>query len=897
MSTPLVSVAYTHDAVGDITSRDDLLADAAVSAATPNAVGQDLTYSYDTMHRLTGYSLGTLNTTTHNLSSTTLTTGWYLDSNGNRYTASGIFATTYTPANQSTNSLYFAGGNQKQVTFDSSDSVTLSYDSWGRVASSTATTTTYSNDQSSTTTVTTRYSYDALGRMIATSTLPPGSGIPTGTQTYYDGANPIIVREFDNTTQLMRYVWSPADGRMILRDAVASQLSSDTGLTGITANSFAYQRLYPMTDALGNIVAVAAPTGVVLERYVYTADGTPTALNSNWSTVSAVGNYSIYTSQFAWNWFYRGEQWVQTSFGSAISGLFLTPSGRWYDSLHAVTLQPDPAANGSGNPYKMSALETFGATVAPLLVGVGAGLAVALTGGFALPLLGFAAAGELTLAGTLIVGVSSGLAGGAATAGVGSYTAGGSAGQVAQSTLIGGVAGALGGAAGAFSGIGARAALSAAGLTCEAGYGAAAAFAVGAAEGGAFGATQGFVQTGLMTGNLVDAVMAGWNGGLMGVAIGGPLGAIFHQVCFVAGTQVLARPGDETENRPDLLFGVRRAGGSGDPLQRPSVRGPSFSLPALPMKPNHPLYVVGKGWTPVCEIKPGNTLMAVDESVVTVAPAASHRYGLRYVDRNIEDILPGDYILSRNQNDPYGPLVYSRVDKVYRRLADHLRILSIRDFSAREQTLKTTDDHPYYVPGKGWVKAGNLEVGDVFFGLDGTCGVLLVTAREEHPESVWVYNLRVEGTHTYFVREQGVDAEPVWVHNANYPTAAGGTGAAYDELNGQGVYVLRNPTTGEIEYVGRGDAPDRLFDHAALGSGKDDLDGEILFNNNLSAPQAQSLEQELMHVLGGPKSINPATTLRNQIQGIAESNPNFLQREFAADDELFFEALRRVKLL
>ncbi len=186
------------------------------------------------------------------------------------------------------------------------------------------------------------------------------------------------------------------------------------------------------------------------------------------------------------------------------------------------------------------------------------------------------------------------------------------------------------------------------------------------------------------------------------------------------------------------------------------------------MKPDHPLYVVGKGWTPVCDIRPRDTLLTAEESIATIAPALSRRRRLPYVTRNIEDILPGDFILSRDQNNPDGPLVYSRVDKVYRRLADHLRILRIRDFARRGQTLKTTDDHPYCVPRKGWIKARDLEIGDVFFGLDGACGVLTGTVREEHPDGVWVYNLRVEGTHTYFVREKGVDADPVWVHNANY---------------------------------------------------------------------------------------------------------------------------------
>jgi hypothetical protein len=130
-----------------------------------------------------------------------------------------------------------------------------------------------------------------------------------------------------------------------------------------------------------------------------------------------------------------------------------------------------------------------------------------------------------------------------------------------------------------------------------------------------------------------------------------------------------------------------------------------------------------------------------------------------------------------------------------------------------------------------------------------------------------------------------------------FPTKAGGTGAAYSEMTGQGLYILRSRTTGQIEYIGRGDAPSRLLDHAMPGSDKQHLVGEILFNNNLTAAQAQSLENELMHILGGPKSINPGTPLLNKVQGIGERNPNFLNLEFAADDELVIEALKRAGLL
>jgi hypothetical protein len=132
---------------------------------------------------------------------------------------------------------------------------------------------------------------------------------------------------------------------------------------------------------------------------------------------------------------------------------------------------------------------------------------------------------------------------------------------------------------------------------------------------------------------------------------------------------------------------------------------------------------------------------------------------------------------------------------------------------------------------------------------------------------------------------------------SGFPTKPGGTGAAYNEATGQGVYVLRNRGIGQIEYVGRGDAPARLAEHAKPGSGNEDLVGEILFNNNLPANQARSLEQELMQMLGGPKSTNPSSPLRNKIQGIGEGNPQFLELEFAADDALVIETLRRAGLL
>jgi hypothetical protein len=45
---------------------------------------------------------------------------------------------------------------------------------------------------------------------------------------------------------------------------------------------------------------------------------------------------------------------------------------------------------------------------------------------------------------------------------------------------------------------------------------------------------------------------------------------------------------------------------------------------------------------------------------------------------------------------------------------------------------------------------------------------VVATHREEYPEGISVYNFRVKGTHTYFVRQQGSTGDAIWVHNANY---------------------------------------------------------------------------------------------------------------------------------
>ncbi|MEE5067585.1 RHS repeat-associated core domain-containing protein, partial [Pseudomonas alliivorans] len=124
------------------------------------------------------------------------------------------------------------------------------------------------------------------------------------------------------------------------------------------------------------------------------------------------------------------------------------------------------------------------------------------------------------------------------------------------------------------------------------------------------------------------------------------------------------------------------------------------------------------------------------------------------------------------------------------------------------------------------------------------------------------------------------------------PSGVGGTGAHYDKVNGQGLYVLKDEA-GNVKYVGRGDAPARVAKHADT-EGKDDLVSQILWDNNLSKAQAKGLEQLIIDLYGGAKSQNARTPLLNEIRSYRPENPNAPLYKAAGSDELFNETLRRL---
>jgi hypothetical protein len=139
---------------------------------------------------------------------------------------------------------------------------------------------------------------------------------------------------------------------------------------------------------------------------------------------------------------------------------------------------------------------------------------------------------------------------------------------------------------------------------------------------------------------------------------------------------------------------------------------------------------------------------------------------IRYITKPIETLRPGDYVLARDEHDADGEQVLRQVEEVFQRTAYRLHIITLRSSTGIVQTIQTTAEHPVYALQQGWVEAGKLQAGNTIAEPNGAISTITAVRTERHPQGIPVYNFRVQDAHTYFVRAEGSQAEPIWVHNA-----------------------------------------------------------------------------------------------------------------------------------
>ena len=167
------------------------------------------------------------------------------------------------------------------------------------------------------------------------------------------------------------------------------------------------------------------------------------------------------------------------------------------------------------------------------------------------------------------------------------------------------------------------------------------------------------------------------------------------------------------------------------------------------------------GWFGYRALPDQPTAAASTSARETRVPASSKP---RYVTKNIEDVKAGEKVLAMDPES--GELAYKRVVADFSLVADHLRILKIVADDGSDQTLQTTDEHPFWLPARdAWVAAKHLTPGDLVLGPHGQLQSVAATSREEHVDGIPVYNFEVEDFHSYFVRET-TTGTPLLSHNA-----------------------------------------------------------------------------------------------------------------------------------
>ena len=121
----------------------------------------------------------------------------------------------------------------------------------------------------------------------------------------------------------------------------------------------------------------------------------------------------------------------------------------------------------------------------------------------------------------------------------------------------------------------------------------------------------------------------------------------------------------------------------------------------------------------------------------------------------IEHLRAGDKIIAADP-DTF-EVGEKNIFEVFERQIDKLVHLTISG-----DKIVTTDNHPFYVQGRGFIQAGSLFVGDKLINVKGKDLIVEALEIEQCENPVTVYNFNVEDYHTYFVGENAV-----WVHNKN----------------------------------------------------------------------------------------------------------------------------------
>ncbi len=125
-------------------------------------------------------------------------------------------------------------------------------------------------------------------------------------------------------------------------------------------------------------------------------------------------------------------------------------------------------------------------------------------------------------------------------------------------------------------------------------------------------------------------------------------------------------------------------------------------------------------------------------------------------EKPIDQLKKGDKVWSRDPDN--GQFGWKTVTDTIVHYNKRVLRLELVDAQGHPEVLGVTGNHPFWVHNRGWTKAEDLLDGDEIFSSRG--GWVKVGSASWFAHSQTVYNLEVDGFHTYFVGASGA-----WVHN------------------------------------------------------------------------------------------------------------------------------------
>jgi RHS repeat-associated protein len=222
--------------------------------------------------------------------------------------------------------------------------------------------------------------------------------------------------------------------------------------------------------------------------------------------------------------------------------------------------------------------------------------------------------------------------------------------------------------------------------------------------------------------------------------------------------------------------GAKQMGGGGKAPDAPGLAPPSGKSAQDTMGEPRPLDLPGAG---TVEAAKGGGFCFPAGTMVVMADGSA---------RAIEEIKEGDEVMADDPADALPPSSkpVTHLHKNWTQRFIHIHIDTNSD-GLTDAQLRATGEHPFWVVGKGWVDAQELQSGDALMS-DGVASPVVV-ATESVATTADTFNLTVRDSHTFFVRAGLVsvlvhNTEP-WEFNSSVDldwTGRGGNG--YQQMHG-----------------------------------------------------------------------------------------------------------------